>query len=183
MFGRIATAGIVVALAVGGLATSASAAPKPTITATGDLACSGGGKVKAITYGSSPNFIVSVAAKLRMSCNGSTGNPAVTITKAKLSGMMSYTGDCTPDGQWGFSIVWKAKGGHVNSTRVGYSTSALTPSGWTAPGPGGMATVGGSYAGTNTSSISISGPAGTLQAACGQGPKKHVSSMSFTMFL
>jgi hypothetical protein len=191
MAGKIvkwAAVGIVVGLAVGGFgAGTAQAAKGPSITATGDAACSGSGKVKALGYGASPSFHAQVAAKLKMGCAGSTGNPAVTIKSAKVGGIMIHNGDCTPDGPWSFAIVWKAKGGRMTSTNVYFSNSTVTPTGWTAPGPGGTATVTGSYAGTNTSSVTISGPSSTIQGWCtqppGRKPPKLVGFLSFNLFL
>jgi hypothetical protein len=187
---RSATVGVaVVTLAGVGVVTDigeAGAAPKPVITGTGNLACQGGGKFKALTQGLGASFLGQGAAKIRLSCVGTTGHPAVAAPKGKASGIYQQTGHCAADGKWTLNIQWKAKGGRINSTSVTFTTSDPAPAGWTVPGSSGTGTAFGSWAGP--ASGSITGPAGTFTSNCtnGSGPKgfaKIVSSVGVTLFL
>ena len=58
------------------------------------------------------------------------------------------------------TLTWKAVGGKMNTTTVGYSSHDARSDGWKLPAAGGSSNVSGSYAGTGTSSayIAISAP-------------------------
>jgi hypothetical protein len=189
---RVVIAGLVVACIAGLsglLGVESAGAGKPVITASGDLACSGFGKSKTLTSGSAPAFNALSAFKTKPGCTGTTGTPGVTILKAKLQGVFTHTGDCSPDYAWTFIISWKSKQAKVHSTTVVFSNAQATPQGWTMPGPGGTSTVTGSWAGTNTASAVVTGSPATIEGHCTGGPdpkgrpRKLVGGAGVTLFL
>ena len=168
MFRRILLATLSAGLVVGGaLATSdvAGAAPKPTITATGNASCNIGGKIKISPPLTNQNTVPStITGKLKGACTGSTES-GVTPTKVKVE--LSYNtgtaGTCnglaTPSTDpFAVSLTWKASGGKINpsnATLNGFVLSAIPNFGFDLPNPNGpspRATVTGSYAGTNNAS-------------------------------
>jgi hypothetical protein len=109
-------------------------------------------------------------------CSGTTGNAAVTVTKAKVKGVVvrNYGAYIHNDGAgsvWtcrpitgvahggGLTLTWKAKGGKLANTQVRFTNSRFRDIPWpisgllelpSAAGPAGSTSVTGSYAGTGT---------------------------------
>ncbi len=183
---KLLAGGVVLALATTGLAfvaTSSAGAAKPVVTAVGSVSCLGSGRVKAITQGVSPNNQVLLAAKIKAGCSGTTGNPNVTVTSAKISLSLHHTGDCgaTFPSQISVGIKWKAQGGKVTST--GFTANADGNSyGWSFPsasGPSGSS--GGSYASSNPPNGNIAGMINALRLGClsPKQPTKHKGTLQF----
>ncbi len=194
MMRRILVAGMAVALGAGGLvagAATAAGASKPVVTAVGSVTCGAPGSGKAKI---SPPYLATtpqpgtrtVSSKFKSTCSGTTGNPLVTPTSAKISGvsMSSAATTCvdllvggeTPTSTT-VDIKWKASGGKINPTHIVFTSIngfSGPPSGFVLPGPTGVATVTGSYAGdTAVSTVLVADAQATLQAAClGKGLKK-----------
>ena len=161
----VALAVVLVASGIGvvGGVNPVGAGAKPTITPTGDLACSGGGKFKAI----SANGSMQAAIRLKMSCTGSTGHPAVTLVSGKASPFL--TSGCSGTGRWAMSIKWKAKGGKINPTTVSFSDSTVTRERVDRSDVAGHVVGERSLmGGPDSASIRISGPSGQLRSLCPQ---------------
>jgi hypothetical protein len=183
MLRRVSAVAIALTL-FGGTVVSASPAsaakPKPTIQATGDVTCGGAVTMKAGAYAMAGFGTVTAKFKARLRCQGSTGNSLVKVKRAIVSGTYQHQGDCSILGVHShaspantyvalMNITWKAVGGKMNTTYVGYSNHDARADGWKlpAPSPAGTSTVSGSYAGTGTSGahIGIAAPP-TLQSMC-----------------
>lgn len=140
----------------------AGAAPKPTITATGNVSCSITGKVKIDPPLTNQNTVPSnVTGKLKGPCTGST-ETGVTPTKVKIG--LTYTGSTAgtcnslasgSTDPFTVTISWKASGGKINSTSAtlkGFQLATVPSFGFDLPNssaPSPRSTVTGSYAGTN----------------------------------
>lgn len=172
------------ALALGGLAVAAppaGAAKIPVGNAVGSVSCTGGGKVKISPglknednaannysgYNGTPRWTVGPAlttAKLKLTCNGSTQNPAVRVTSGKVTATSQGTGPATcssllagepSESPFNIIISWKATGGSVNQTRISYSGFQAEGLGFQLPQSGGTATVTGSYAGNDSEAHAV----------------------------
>jgi hypothetical protein len=168
MFRRILLAALSAGLVVGAAVAApevASAAAKPTITATGNVSCSITGKVKIDPPLTNQNTVPSnITGKLKGTCTGTTES-GVSPTGVKIGITYAGTqpGTCnglaTP-GNDPFTITatWKASGGKINQTTAtlkGFAVSAVPNFGFDIPNPNAPAprsTVAGSYAGTNNAS-------------------------------
>jgi hypothetical protein len=165
MFRKIVLATTCAALAVAGvtvLSSPASAAPKPTITATGNVNCNIEGKVKISPPLSDTNQSPStITGKLKGTCTGST-EQGVTPNKVKIALTYTTSGPGTCGGlaepgvdPFNIGLTWKAAGGKINpSTAVlkGFVLTGVPNFGFDIPNPNApspRATVTGSYAGTN----------------------------------
>ena len=192
MIRRIAVSAAAVALLTSGLVaggiTSASAG-KPLVTAVGSATCGapGSGKGKVVppfTLVAQPGNRVTTS-KFKTTCTGTTGNPLVTPTSAKIvsTSTSSAAATCVTLQMGGeaptntvVDIFWKASGGKINPTHIVYTTilGGTPANGFTLPGPTGTATVTGSYAGNNSvSQVVVSDTVAALTAKClGKGIKK-----------
>lgn len=192
MIRRIAVSAAAVALLTSGLVaggvTSASAG-KPLVTAVGSATCGapGSGKGKVVppfTLVAQPGNRVTTS-KFKTTCTGTTGNPLVTPTSAKIvsTSTSAASATCVTLQMGGeaptntvVDIFWKASGGKINPTHIVYTTilGGTPVNGFTLPGPTGTATVTGSYAGNNSvSQVVVSDTVAALTAKClGKGIKK-----------
>lgn len=166
---------------------------KPVVTAVGSVTWSGGigkGKVSPpFTLTAQPGTRVTTSKFKGGTCSGTTGNPAVTPSSAKITATStspnanttcvdlqtpSETATVTQ-----VDIKWKANGGKINPTHIVFTTlqGGVPAMGFTSPGPTGTATVTGSYAGDNaTSQVVVSDTVATLTAAC---LKKGIKKLNF----
>ena len=168
MLRRILLAATAAVLAVGGavaMSDPAGAAPKPTITATGNVTCQITGKIKINPPLTNPNTVPStITGNLKGTCTGST-EQGVTPTKVKIGLTYQGSGPGTCNGlaepstdPFSVSLTWKASGGKINpstATLKGFVLTGVPNFGFdlpnpTAPSP--RSTVSGSYAGTNNAS-------------------------------
>lgn len=192
MIRRMAVSAAAVALLTSGLVaggvTSASAG-KPLVTAVGSATCGapGSGKGKVVppfTLVAQPGNRVTTS-KFKTTCTGTTGNPLVTPTSAKIvsTSTSSAAATCVTLQAGGeaatntvVDIFWKASGGKINPTHIVYTTilGGTPANGFTLPGPTGTATVTGSYAGNDSvSQVVVSDTVAALTAKClGKGIKK-----------
>jgi hypothetical protein len=184
MLRKIGMAASVAAIALGGLAMTAgvaSAAGKPTITATGSVHCTGlVGKVSIKPALTNVNTLPSVTdSKTKATCTGTT-EQGVTPTSAKSTthSVGTSPGTCSGlllPGTTPFTSItnWKASGGHINPSTTVFPN--VTPAG------GGFALlngdVTGSYAGNNNASaqanIDIAAVATALATKCDPIPPKN----------
>jgi hypothetical protein len=167
MLRKIVLATTAAMLAVGGVAVMAdtAGAAKPTITATGDVSCAIGGKVKIDPPLRNTNTAPStVTGKLKGTCTGTT-QQGVTPTKVKMALTYAGSGPGTCNGlaeptedPFTINLTWKGDGGKINpstATLKGFVISGVPNFGFDLPNPNAaspQSTVSGSYAGTNNSS-------------------------------
>jgi hypothetical protein len=163
------------------VATPAGAAKIAVGNATGTVHCTTTGKVKISPALTNANTLPSTTtAKIKsISCTGTTGNAAVTISKAKGSATSTGTspGTCTgllTPGTTPFSVHvdWKATGGSLNATDITYANVGPSGIGFDLPSNGAAgaatSTITGSYAGEKSwSHATIALPDLTL---CNPGP-------------
>jgi hypothetical protein len=130
-------AAIAVGVAFGGIAMVAgpASAGKPTITATGNVSCSGlNGKVKINPPLTNANTQPStITAKIKATCTGST-ETGVTPSAAKGSVLSVGTSPGTCSGltqpgttPFGVDLKWKGTGGKINPSHVTFPN--VTPAG------------------------------------------------------
>jgi hypothetical protein len=202
MMKRITVAATAMTLAVGGLvggaAQSAGAAKPPPFDAVGSVTCGAPGSGKAKI---SPPFSLTpgvgtrtTTSKLKTTCTGTTGNPAVTPTSAKINSTslsdaagtcitLSVGGEAATDTN--VDISWKAAGGKINPTHIHYTTilGGVPAHGFTLPGPTGLVTVTGSYAGNSAiSTVLIADTTEALTALCtpnAKGKIKGIKKLTF----
>jgi hypothetical protein len=136
MIRRIALGAAAAALAFGGVAmaaTGADAAKPPPFAADGTVNCNIAGKVKISPALTNSNpFPSTTTAKIKGTCSGTTGNPAVTpsAVKATVQSVGTEPGTCdglVEPGDTPFTafLEWKALGGKINPSSVTFP--GLTP--------------------------------------------------------
>jgi hypothetical protein len=136
---------------------------RPTISATGDVRCTGRVKFKVAMSGTGASFSGAGIYKGKLACAGTTGNSLVRVTGAKVAGGFSHSGSCTVVGTHAtgsrtllgpIAIAWTAKGGQIQPSFASFNSLVASAFGLRMPmtSPLGTSNVTGSYAGFDTAS-------------------------------
>ena len=170
---RVAAAAVTMLFTFGGIVATGIAPAGAAVT--GHVHCTGGGKVKAYANGAEGHHRVTLAAKIRLGCIGTTGNPNVPVTGTKVNLQFDNVGACSISGTnnspWRLSVAWKTKHAKIDGSNITFSNSQASSSGWRLPStsPQGASTTSGSYAGTTNAVGHVSLSPDALAQSCGDG--------------
>ncbi len=199
---------VAICLGVGVVVPTPAGASKPVVNGAGTVYCNGtSAKIKFVPALTSTPRPTTTTVKMKLNCTGATGNAAVTILAAKVSGKTVSSGlscaDIAPrsagvpfgvnatQNPMVMDVKWKASGGKVNPTRIVapswafWASSYIVFAGTAAPPP--RVTLTGSYAGEYAESgaaAPVSDAALAATCASAKGLKKVTANLtSLTVYV